>query len=251
VLEPVPDSAPLPAPDAGHKVLLSERLGALAEVVLCSGYPSQLFIIAILSVFGMSIQTAEGGLSPRFIVTLSMLDSVLLIGMILLFLRAHGERAADVLLGTRPVNREILLGVLLLPIIFLLVLVVLASILTIAPQLRNVPRNPLEDLLQNLFDAMVFGIVAMIAGGVREEVQRGFILHRFDRYLGGGPVGLVVFSVVFGLGHIYEGYDVAIVTSVLGAIWGFIYLVRRSIVAPMVSHAAFNLTQLVKYLALG
>lgn len=251
MLEPVPDSAPLPAPDAGQKVLFSERLGALAEVVLCSGFPSQLFIIAILSVFGMSSHTAEGELSPRFIVALSMLDTVLLIGMIVFFLRAHGERATDVLLGTRPVNREILLGVLLLPIVFVLVLVVLATILTIAPQLRNVPRNPLEDLLQNHFDAMVFGVVAMIAGGVREEVQRGFILHRFDRYLGGGAVGLVVFSMVFGLGHIYEGYDVAIVTSVLGAIWGVVYLLRRSIVAPMVSHGAFNLTQLVKYLALG
>ena len=251
MLEPVPDSAPLPAPDAGHTVLLRERLGALAEVVLCSGYPSQLHIIAILSAFGMSIQAADGGLSPRFIVALSMLDSVLLIGMILFFLHTHGERAADVLLGSRPVNREILLGVLLLPIMFLLVLVVLATILTIAPQLRNVPRNPLEDLLQNHFDAMVFGVVAMIAGGVREEVQRGFILHRFDQYLGGGAVGLVLFSVLFGLGHIYEGYDVAIVTGVLGAIWGFVYLLRRSIVAPMVSHAGFNLTQLVKYLALG
>jgi membrane protease YdiL (CAAX protease family) len=232
-------------------VLPRERLGALAEVVLCSGYPSQLFIIAILSAFGMSIHTSDGGLSPRFIVALSMLDSVLLIGMVLFFLHTHGERAADVLLGSRPVSREILLGVLLLPIMFLLVLVVLATILTIAPQLRNVPRNPLEDLLQNHFDAMVFGVVAMIAGGVREEVQRGFILHRFDQYLGGGAVGLVVFSVLFGLGHIYEGYDVAIVTGVLGAIWGFVYLLRRSIVAPMVSHAGFNLTQLVKYLALG
>jgi membrane protease YdiL (CAAX protease family) len=199
----------------------------------------------------MSMQTAEGGLSPRFVVALSMLDTVLLLGMIFFFLRAHGERPSEVLLGTRPLTPEIVVGVLLLPIIFMLVLLVLAAILTIAPQLRNVPRNPLEDLLQNHFDAMLFGIVAMIAGGVREEVQRGFILHRFDGYLGGGVVGLVVFSVVFGLGHIYEGYDVAIVTSVLGAIWGAVYLLRRSIVAPMVSHAGFNLAQLVKYLALG
>ena len=232
-------------------MLPRERLGALAEVVLCSGYPTQLFIIALLSALGMSVQTADGGLSPRFILALSMLDSMLLIAMIVFFLHTHGERPSDVLLGSRPVSREILLGILLLPIVFLLVLVVLATILTIAPQLRNVPRNPLEDLLQNYFDAIVFGVVAMIAGGVREEVQRGFILHRFDQYLGGGAVGLVVFSAVFGLGHIYEGYDVAIVTSVLGAIWGVTYLLRRSIVAPMVSHAAFNLSQLVKYFALG
>ena len=251
MLEPVPDSAPLPAPDAGSKVLPRERVGALAEVVLCSGYPTQLFIIAVLSALGMSVQTADGGLSPRFILALSMLDSMLLIGMIFFFLHTHRERPSDVLLGSRPLRREIVLGILLLPIMFLLVLVVLATILSIAPQLRNVPRNPLEDLLQNHFDAMVFGVVAMIAGGVREEVQRGFILHRFDQYLGGGAVGLVIFSAVFGLGPIYEGYDVAIVTGVLGAIWGFVYLLRRSIVAPMVSHAGFNLAQLVKYLALG
>ena len=38
--------------------------------------------------------------------------------------------------------------------------------------------------------------------------------------------------------------------ALLGAIWGCIYLVRRSIVAPMVSHAGFNLLQLIKFVAL-
>ena len=37
------------------------------------------------------------------------------------------------------------------------------------------------------------------------------------------------------------------ITALLGAIWGAIYLTRRSIVAPMVSHAGFNLGQVVKY----
>jgi len=36
----------------------------------------------------------------------------------------------------------------------------------------------------------------------------------------------------------------------LGAIWGCLYLVRRSIVAPMVSHAGFNLLQLIKFISL-
>jgi len=42
-----------------------------------------------------------------------------------------------------------------------------------------------------------------------------------------------------------------IATSVLGLIWGLLYVARRSIVAPMVSHAGFNFAQLVKYLALA
>jgi membrane protease YdiL (CAAX protease family) len=106
-------------------------------------------------------------------------------------------------------------------------------------------------MLQNRRDALIFGIVALVAGGVREEVQRGFILHRFDRYLGGGALGLVIFSGLFGLGHVDQGIDAAIATGVLGALWGGVYLARRSIIAPMVSHAGFNLAQLVNYVALG
>jgi len=105
-------------------------------------------------------------------------------------------------------------------------------------------------MLQNRRDAMMFGMVAMVAGGVREEIQRGFILHRFSHYLGGGLVGLVVYSTVFGLGHVDQGWDAAIAVATLGAIWGTIYLIRRSIVAPMVSHAGFNLAQVIKYVAL-
>jgi len=40
-----------------------------------------------------------------------------------------------------------------------------------------------------------------------------------------------------------------IATALLGFVWGLLYISRRSIVAPMVSHATFNLTQLLKYLA--
>nr|MBA3887314.1 CPBP family intramembrane metalloprotease [Acidobacteriota bacterium] len=126
--------------------------------------------------------------------------------------------------------------------------VILGLILTIAPQLHNVPRNPLEDLLSTRTDAFIFAVVVMVAGGVREEVQRGFILHRFGEYLGGMPVGLAVHSVLFGLGHLEQGYDAAIATAVLGLLWGLLFIARRSIVAPMVSHAGFNLLQLVKFL---
>ena len=130
------------------------------------------------------------------------------------------------------------------------VLVLLGLIITLAPQLHNVQRNPMADLMQNPRDAVIFAFVVMIAGGVREEIQRGFILHRFSHYLGGGAVGVIVHSSLFGLGHVDQGWDAALTVGVLGALWGTIYLVRRSVVAPMVSHAGFNLTQLLKFLTL-
>ena len=255
MLDPAPEPQavePQPVPvEARPAILPVQRLGALVEVLLCSGYPSQLFLIAVLTGFGMPLRTAAGDLSPRFVFTLSLLDTVFVIGLALFFLKAHRESARQVLLGARPVFREAFLGVTLIPVIFLWVFVILALILTFAPQLHNVPKNPLEDMIQNRQDALIFAIGVTIAGGVREDVQRAFILHRFSQYLGGGAAGIVVFSLVFGLGHIDQGIDAAIVTGLLGAAWGGIYLARRSIIAPMVSHAGFNLLQLVKYVAVG
>jgi len=86
---------------------------------------------------------------------------------------------------------------------------------------------------------------------VREEVQRAFLLRRFERWLGGGRVGVIVTSVSFGLGHKIQGLDAAVATSVLGGFWAFIYLRRRSVVAPVVSHSGFNLLQLAQFLRLG
>ena len=215
--------------------------------MICSGLPTQLLLIGVLSAAGLRMRDATGHLSPTFVFLLSLLDTVMLVALVVFFLRARGESPRDVLFGHRPVVREALLGAALLPVVFIGILAILVLILSMAPGLHNVPRNPLEDMLRTRGDAVVFAFVAMIAGGLREEVQRGFILHRFEGFLGGGAVGIVMFSALFGLGHIEQGLDAMIATGLLGAFWGIIYLIRRSIVAPMVSHAGFNLAQLVKY----
>lgn len=245
------DPAPEPSPAAVTPAILPvQRLGALVEVLLCSGFPSQLFLLAVLTGFGMPIRTGAGDLSPRFVFTLSLLDTLFVVGLVFFFLKAHHESPGAVLLGQKRVWREVFLGIALVPAIFILAALLLKGITTLAPELHNVPRNPLEDMLRNRQDAMTFAVVVTIAGGVREEIQRGFILHRFSQYLGGGAVGIVVFSVIFGLGHVDQGFDAVIATGALGAAWGVLYLARRSIVAPMVSHAGFNLLQLVNYVAL-
>jgi membrane protease YdiL (CAAX protease family) len=230
-------------------VLAIERLGALLEVIICSGFPSQILLILVLRGFGMHMMTEEGRLSPPFVFTLSLIDAALVVGLIVFFLRAHHESAWQVLVGDRPVLREAVLGITLLPAIFMFAVLVLVVILRFAPQLHNVTHNPLEDMLRTRDDALIFAGVVMLAGGVREEIQRGFIVHRFGQYLGGAGWGVVIYSVIFGLGHAEQGNDAMIVTGLLGAAWGLLFIARRSIVASMVSHAGFNLAQLLKYLA--
>jgi membrane protease YdiL (CAAX protease family) len=43
--------------------------------------------------------------------------------------------------------------------------------------------------------------------------------------------------------------DAALATGLLGAFWGVVYLRRRSCVAPVVSHAGFDLVQILQFLA--
>lgn len=239
-----------PAAAAVRRLTPLDRVGAVAEIVLCSGFPTQIFLTLLLAAVGMRLEGPDASWSPQFVTALSLLDTILVIGLVWMLLTARGESPREVLLGHRPWGREAWIGLALLPLIFVAAVLVLALILGFAPGLHNVTRNPLEAMLQNRRDAVVFGIVAMVAGGVREEIQRGFILHRFTHYLGGGWFGVLIYSTIFGLGHLAQGRDVAIVVATLGAIWGTIYISRRSIVAPMVSHAAFNLAQVIKFLAL-
>jgi membrane protease YdiL (CAAX protease family) len=248
VHEPAPEVPYLPVP---RPVLPLERLGAIFEVFICSGFPTQILLIFVMRASGMSMFAGGGRLSPPFVFTLSLVDAMLVIGLVLFFLRVHHESARHVLIGRRPVIREALLGIAVLPAVFMFVLLVVAVILRFAPQLHNVTRNPLEDMLSNRHDALIFAAVVMIAGGVREEIQRGFIVHRFGQYLGGAGWGIAVFSVFFGLGHIEQGIDAMIATGLLGVGWGLLYVARRSVIAPMVSHAGFNLAQIVKYLTLA
>ena len=237
-----------PTPAERRRPTVPERLAAFFEVLICSDYPTQLALGSTLTLIGFQPQAAGGGLNVGYVAALSLADSIVLIALIVVFMRAHGERPRDVLVGNRPIGREAVVG---LPLTFAalgIVVAVLVTIQQLLPSLHTVAHNPLEDLVRTPSDRWLFALVVVVAGGVREEIQRAFLLHRFEGWLGGTSVGLIMVSVAFGLGHLLQGADAAIATGLLGAFWGVLYLRRRSVVAPMVSHAGFNLLQLAQFL---
>lgn len=187
----------------------------------------------------------KGALAPTFVFAVSALDTVLLLGLVFLFLRLSGDSPREVFLGSRPPEVEISLGLLSVPIIFAVVVAVQLTLQAVAPGLRNVEVNPFAPLLASPGMTAAFVVLVLVAGGLREELQRAFLLTRFEQRLGGGWVGLAVTSTAFGLGHTVQGWDAAIVTGLLGALWGAAYLARRSVVGTVTSHAFFNLVQVV------
>jgi membrane protease YdiL (CAAX protease family) len=221
------------------------RRQSLLEVVLCSGFPTQLALSGVALLLGIQPATSDGGLSLPFVAVVSAADTVLLLALILWFLHLRAESPRKLFLGERPPGREIRLGFLLWPMLVVFMSGSIWWLRQLLPSLRTVPENPFETLAQSPEGALALLAVAMIAGGVREEVQRAFLLHRFRVDLGGATVGLLITSAAFGIGHVVQGWDAVLVTASLGAFWGALFLMRGSIVAAVTSHALANGTQVL------
>jgi membrane protease YdiL (CAAX protease family) len=243
-----PSISDVPARPAA--VTAADRLGALVQVLLCSDVPTQALLAAVLTHLGLPPLDPAGRLSAAYVVTLSLVDTAVLSTLIVIFIRADGERPRDVFLGSRPIAGEAYLGLLLIPVALLFSVVAATVIRSAAPWLHNVPENPLEALITTPGLTILFVVVGIVAGGIREELQRAFILRRFEQYLGGGWLGLAIFSMAFGAGHAIQGWDAAVITGGLGLLWGALYLVRRSVIGPLVSHAGFNAAEILGFVAL-
>ena len=217
-----------------------QRLLALLEVLLCSSLPTQVLIANILGTIGIAPRIGDQ-LSLTFVFALSLTDTAVLIALMVALSRAHGDSPWLLWRGRPPLAGEILVGLMLVPVAVFMVAFLIGIIRTFVPGLHNVVENPLEALATGgAGGAAMFAVVAIVAGGIREELQRAFLLRRFERHLGGETVGVIVLSTAFGLGHALQGWDAAIATGTLGAFWAILYLRRRSSVAPIISHAGFN-----------
>ena len=227
------------------------RLVAVLEILVCSSVPTQLALAGALRVAGIPVYGSPGQLSLVFVLILSVGDTLVLAALMVFITRAHGESVRELWLGRGPLKPEVVRGVLLIPVVFLMVVVLLNVIRLAAPWLHNVETNPLEQMATTPGEAALFAIVAIVAGGIREELQRAFLLRRFEMHLGGAIAGVIVLSVAFGLGHIVQGRDAAIVTGVLGAFWTLVYLRRRSAIAPIISHSGFNSLEILRVAVWG
>ncbi len=161
-----------------------------------------------------------------------------------LFLEARGESLAKI--GWRKGNfrKEALLGLAIVPILFCATSLVGVFFHLALPQYVST-TNPLLELLRNKVDLLFFLTSSLYVGGFKEEVQRAFVLVRFERYLGGTTLGLILWSIFFAFGHHLQGIDKAAGAGVLGLLFGILYIWRRTLIAPMLSHAAFDITTLL------
>jgi membrane protease YdiL (CAAX protease family) len=76
---------------------------------------------------------------------------------------------------------------------------------------------------------------------------RGFLL----RYLHAFPWGidvtqaLLLSSIIFALQHLYQGWGGVLGSTVIGFVFGLLYLLSGSLLLPIIIHAALDLRMLL------
>jgi membrane protease YdiL (CAAX protease family) len=82
---------------------------------------------------------------------------------------------------------------------------------------------------------LAFFLVAIVAVA-EETIFRGYLILRFGAITGSRTVAVLVSTVIFSLGHGYEGTAGVITVGALGLAFALVYVWRKSLVAPTVMH---------------
>ena len=209
---------------------------ALAEVVLAA-FAGSLFAPLLLQPLGVPLHEALN--DSKVLGLLLFVDATCTIGFLWVMQRLRGKNMAALGWCSRNRSGELRVGLQVLPALILLMLVLGLFFETFLPTWVT-RENPILTLIQGPGDVMIFLAASLYAGGVKEELQRAFIIRRFEKGLGGGVVGVVVWSFAFGSLHYTQGIDNAVKAGVLGLILGVLYWKRQRLEAPILAHALFD-----------
>ena len=91
------------------------------------------------------------------------------------------------------------------------------------------PRSPLE--------VAIWIAVSATAGFCEEFVFRGYLQQQLLAWTGRPGLALAAQSICFGMGHAYQGIKNVAAITLLGALYGWLALRRRSIRPGMLAHA--------------
>lgn len=194
-------------------------------------------VFLFLVVPSMALSFAAGtpdSLSFTTVALANIVRDLALMSLVLYFVWSNREGLAAIGLRNGHLAREVMVGVALFVPFYLLIVVLQATLGALglpgpeAPPPFLIPSGTWELALALLFVTVV---------AVSEEIIfRGYLIRRFAAVTGTTGVAIFLAAFVFALGHGYQGSGGVIAVGILGLVFGWMYLWRGSLVAPMTVH---------------
>ena len=193
-----------------------------------------LFLIVPSMVLSFLVQTKLGGLEFVPMANAIIVRDLALVTLVFYFIWRNGETLRDLGWTWKNGWQDVFLGVVLfLP--FTYVASVLESVLQQAG--LSVPAGPPAFLTVHGTAEIVLGIILVTIVALAEEtIFRGYLVLRFQGAHLRPLAAAVLSSVIFSLGHGYEGTAGAITVGYMGLVFALLLLWRGSLVAPVILH---------------
>ena len=179
--------------------------------------------------------TRQGGLGFVLMSVAVILRDLALLCLVLFFIWRNGEPVVAVGLTTRKLLREAALGVALFIPLFIATSAIdvflqkagLSALSAPVPLFTN-EKGPWEFVL-------AFLLVAVVAL-CEESIFRGYLILRFRNITMRAFAAVILSSLIFSLGHGYEGTAGVLTVGVMGLVFALVYLWRKNLTAPIVMH---------------
>ncbi len=183
----------------------------------------------------------------RAIVTSILVTKFVTLGVILLLMLFEQESFTRIGFDASDVLKKVFTGMMFGTLIWIIVHIV------VNPTLKAMlPANAAQSVnmaayFREPFALLVWIPLVIFAGGFVEELQRIFILTRFEKWLKapGLILSLIIGTIVFGLGHLYQGPNGAISAGVSGLLFAFVYLRKRSAWEAIAAHGFYDVIGVV------
>jgi membrane protease YdiL (CAAX protease family) len=227
-----------------RKSLWRDRIHALLEVLLVAGLLSSTIAYLPFALSGISHEALVT--SARFISLFVLVEACITVALLTLLLRVHGETLRHLGWRSDRLRADVFIGLVVVPVLFLMSGLISYFFRSYLPRYYT-EQNLLLETIRSPGDLALLIVSALFAGGIKEELQRAFVLVRFREYLGGAAPGLMLWSVVFAYGHYLQGVQGSVIAGLFGVLFGVIYLVRGSMVAPIVAHSVYDAAALLGY----
>jgi len=164
-----------------------------------------------------------------------MLRDLSLLALIFYFLWRNGEPIRRIGWRFERIGREFLVGVLLFPPFLLFNMG--TSHLLLRLGLTGEQPNASSVLQPHGIAQLVLAVVLVVVVAITEEtIFRGYLLLRMSAISRSTVVAAIVSSLIFAIGHGYEGMAGVATVAMMGMIFAWVYLWRGSLVAPMTMH---------------
>ncbi len=201
-----------------------------------------LFVAVFVGLSLLSVRTVHSlpahGARLRLYAVSVITEVVLVLYVWLLGLRLRGKTMRELIGGKWTRASDVLMDVAIAILFWIAVLVVLGVLRLALHENGSAALRAIKPLLpQNGAQMAGYVGLAVTAGFCEEFLFRGYLQRQFLAWTRVPTAAVILQAVVFGFGHLYQGWRNAVTITVYGAMFGILALMRKSLRPGMIQHA--------------